>query len=459
MAELRSKEELLDELTSVFESFKTLTVKENKSIVSKIKQGLKKYKILPGEVQEIINNPEEKLQLIDIDKLCLISEESFLVTKKGNIDPTLYFTKREIKEIKTNFEGYSSDTIEFPYTFEDVTKVDDDDYFLKIQGIDIKKIYHLLQYNPDTQREARQIKKGDEIVPVPKIYQKNVDEMIELIKKGEIIASMLTLNARLGSSDEGEELVYDEAKRTLTVTRGTLLDVLDGFHRISAINSALRQEPTLNPTFKMTILNYDKTRAQKYFAQMNTFSVISTSHLKKMSESRQADFIAKQLQYNTELRNKVAASDMVPAKSNLLVTFGVLSDAIDDVFKVEDKPTAIKVSRYLGEFINKLFFAFPDEFMGDIAKIREQSLINANSMFYGYILLAKRMQEENISVDNVEKVLKDIDFSRTNSLWRKIKLIDKNNNITTKPKNTIYKFFNELKLDKYKVGAENETTV
>jgi hypothetical protein len=450
----KSKDKLRSNLIKVLTDIKDDTDK-----IKQVKKGMKSYKILPGKVQSYFNNPELVNEL-DIETVYFLTEQAYSVTENTTIYPTEYFTVREIKEIKSNFEGYESETIEFPYTFKNVLKGNEDDYMLYIKASEIKVLFEnsLLQWNAETQREARQSKKGDEIIETPKVVEKSVREMEELLEKGEMISTVITFNARLGTSDDesGEELIYDPNKMELTVTKGTLLDVLDGFHRINSIVRALRKDPSLDETFKLNILHKGKAQAQQYFKQLNTTNPVGQGHLKKMGETRQADFIAKQLQYNSELKNKVAASDTIAPNSDFLVTFNVLSDAIDEVFNIEDKPTAITTSRYLTQFINELFFSFPDEFMGDIAEERKNTLLNANSMFYGYISLARRMKDSDININQIANILSSIDFSRENKLWQDNKILDENKRINRNPQKSIMKFFNEIDLSKYKEGVNVE---
>jgi len=298
-------------------------------------------------------------------------------------------------------------------------------------------------------------KDSDEIIETPKIIEKSIIEMEELLNKGEMISTIITLNARLGSTDDdsGEELRYSEDSMTLTVTKGTLLDVLDGFHRINAIVRAIRKDPSLETMFKLNILHLGKSMAQQYFRQLNTTNPVGKGQLKKLGEYRQADFIAKQVQYNSELKNKVAASDSIAPYSNFLVTFKTLSDAIDEVFKVEDKRTAINIANYLIEFINELFFAFPNEFLDEVAVVRKNSLINTNSMFYGYITLARRMKDECIQLNKLFEIIKCIDFSRQNIVWIESDILNQSQKISKSIKKQIYKFFNDIDLSKYQDGG------
>jgi hypothetical protein len=433
-------------------------IKEDKKLVNKIKKGLKEYKILPGQVQSYFNNPDI-LWEVDIESVYLFLEQIYSATGNPKIKPSIYFSPREIKEIRTNFVGYHTNSIVFPYTFRNVLKGKEDDFILYIKASEIKRLFEngLLQYNPETQREMRQSKGKDsnEIIETPKIIEKSIIEMEELLNKGEMISTIITLNARLGSTDDesGEELQYAEDSMTLTVTKGTLLDVLDGFHRINAIVRAIRKDPSLEAMFKLNILHLGKSMAQQYFKQLNTTNPVGKGQLKKLGESRQADFIAKQVQYNSELKNKVAASDSIAPYSNFLVTFKTLSDAIDEVFKVEDKRTAIHTANYLIEFINELFFAFPNEFLDEVAVVRKNSLINTNSMFYGYITLARRMKDECIQLNKLFEIIKCIDFSRQNKVWIESDILNQSQKIPKSIKKQIYKFFNDIDLSKYQEGG------
>lgn len=448
---LKSKDELKENLINVLQEFKY-----NKETVNKIKKGMKEFKVLPGKVQTYINNASEHVPELDADELFLLTEATYKATAKPSIDPKLYFTERETKEIITNFEGDVSEKVEFPYTFKfPAIKITDNNYILNTTASEIKYLYDhgLLQYNQETQREGRQIKKNDEIIVVPKVIEKSVKEIKELLKKGEAIVSMITLNARIGSAEEGEEIEYNEQNGMLTITKGSLLDILDGFHRVNGIVRALREDPSLDAPFILNVLNYGKKQAQKHFAQQNTTNPISTSHLKKMSETRQSDFIAKQVQMNSELSGKVAAGDRIAPESNLLVTFNTLSDAINEVYNIEDRATAIKTSRYLTEFINELFFSFPEQFLGDISEARKTSLMPANSMFFGYFVLSKKMKEQDIKLEKLSEILSGVDFSRDNEMWKKLGVLDNDNRITQRAKNEIKKYFENLDLTSFKEGV------
>jgi hypothetical protein len=443
---LKDRSELVTNMINTLES-----LKHDKEKVAYIKQHLAEYKVLPGRVTRIINKSENELPDVDENLLYLLSKVVFELEKDVKIDPEFYYTPREQKEIRTNYEGEVREKIEFPYTFKNVSKVAEDNYIFPSDLQTVKELYEnkLLEYNFETQREARQKtdKKTGDIIQVAKIVENSVNNIKSLIEKNQFDISMLTFNARLGSSDEFEELIYDEDNRTLTVTKGTLLDVLDGFHRVNGIVRALRDNPSINTPIIFNVVNYDKKRAQEKFVQINTTNPISNSHKKKMAEARQSDFVARLLQSTSELNGKVSGSDLIARTSNLLVTFGVLSDAIDEFYDIEDKPQAMEIAEYLKKFIDNLFFSFPDIFLRDVAKVREDSLANSNVMFYGYILLSKRMLDAGIDIDKTKDILSKIDFSRSNKLWIKNNVVDGDNlRVVNRAKKGIVKIFEEIEL-------------
>lgn len=422
---LKGKEILALHLVDVLTS-----LEPDKKNTTRLKQYLKEYKVSPGEVQKLINNSEEELQKILDDNddafLCLLTEALNAVTGDARVVTSHYFTNREIKEVRSTYEKEVKEQLEFPLTLHNVTQVADDDYILTMKASEIKAWSKVFQYNYETQREARlrADKTTGKIIPQPKTNPKSVKEIVELIRKGRAIRSMLTFNARLGTSDDGEELIYDKKNNTLTITEGTLLDILDGFHRLTAIIIALTEDPTIDMTFKINIVNFSVNQAQDFFAQLNTTNPISKSRMMEASEKRLGDFIVKQIQANSELGEYITKSDHVNKYQNLLVTFNVLSSSIDEVFNVEDKPSANEIAKYLSVFFNKLMFDNPDAFMTDIVNIRNDSVINANRMFYGYVALAKNFYDNNIELERLQEVIENIDFKRDNLIWSEVGLVD-----------------------------------
>lgn len=425
-------------------------VKIDKDKTNKMKEVFRKNKITVGQTQKFINEPASVMKYLDEKTFCVYLYLTHKALPYDDIDPNKYYTERQIKEAISTFEPEKRKEISFPITLNNVIKIADDNYFTKLKATTIKEWFDngLIQYNFESQREPRYRRdQSGSLIPEPKIYKESVEQIAELFIKGELISSVLTFNARLGTSDEGQELIYDEDEMTLTITKGTLLDSLDGFHRINGIVNALTTHPDANDMyFKVDILNYHVTQAREYFAQMNTVNHVSKSRIKEYKQSDHENFVADQLMKNSELKGKVVSSDRISPRSNELITFSQLSTAIKEYFgkELENRSDAIKIFQLLQEFFQELFFAYPDEFLGDVAKIREKSIINTSTAIMAFVALAKEMRDKNISYKKVKDLLNSVDFSRDNEEWKKLKILDEQRSITNRAYKKLAGFFKEL---------------
>lgn len=260
-------------------------IKNNRKVVNRIMTQLAKHKITPGETQKMLHQRID-LQQLDVRVLYLFTKQIYSsvdINNKIMIQPELYFTPKEIREAET-YMAEQKERFHLPYTFHHVLHINDDHFVCKITA---REIFHLKQsglltYNFVTQREAKTRSEGEELLYAPKINERAVMEMVALIRSGSLISTPITLNLRLGSSFQGKELLYDANQLTLTITEGTVIDMLDGFHRITAIEQALANGSNIDMNFTLHILNYSVKKAQEYFAQWNTQTSISNNRIKEM---------------------------------------------------------------------------------------------------------------------------------------------------------------------------------
>lgn len=428
-----------------------LEIKNDKKIVKQIKDGLKPQKILAGEVQKWFQNPEKHIKEMDDEKLYFLTEQIYLITGSALVDHREFFTPREVKEIKTTFEGYKSNEINFPYTFRNATKLSDGwSVHISVTELRLLNNGREIQYNPNVQRSSKVIKSDEgNAIPVPKIYKSKLAEIKDLFLRGKLRTTTLTFNARLGSSDEDEEVLFDEETGNLTITKGTLFDCIDGFHRLTATTQAQESNTDVDMLFMVKISNTTEAGAKEEFTQINKVTAVHKAQRDRMDQERFENFIVEKFLRGeeSEIKNKIVSENTVNYKSNNLVSYSVLSDAISDQFKISNKSEAIKIGRFLSEFINEICYAYPDEFLGeDIAEIKEKSLINSNVMFAGYIALSKRFYEQNISVDKVGEVLLKINFNRDNPEWKELNIVDNKGSLLNSSKKGLVKYFEELNI-------------
>jgi len=400
------------------------------------------YQVSPGHVQSIINNTF-KIKELTTQELYIFSLAMYEFIEKDEVNPDNYYPKRLAKEIMSEFKGDVEESISFPYTFYGIERVAEDDFIGTIKASEIKQLMdnHLIQYNFNTQREAKLKRnvKTNEIIPVPKVKESSVNEISKLMESGDLISSLITFNARVGTADSGEEVIYNDEDKSLTITEGTLLDCLDGFHRISGITKALLHNPDLEMVFKLNILNFTVEKARHYFAQTNTTNPVSKAHVEKFAKKNLSTFVIEQLELTSELKNRVSTHFYTNRQH--LVTFKTLSEGIDENWDLDNKVEALKLSKYLKSFFNTLFYSFPDEFLD--MENEKSSLMPTNRMFYGYLLLAKRMQEESIPVESLEDILSQLDFSENGKTFKQLGTKSSN----SKNVAIIKRIFNDLNLE------------
>jgi hypothetical protein len=445
---LKPREELEEKLIDVIKSSKIKTIRKK---VNDIKQHLlENYEISSGRVQSVLNDPEKELSDLDIRELYLITEQVFAKTGDLSIDPSVFFADIE----KTNSRQFSGlleqqEEVTFPINFAHSTIVGNSAYIvaMDIQVIDKLIRSQNLHYNYDLQREATYKKQKDVVTIHPTLNKKNVEEITQHLLEGTLVPTVLVFNAATRSSESGSELVYDPKKMELTITKGTKLDIVDGYHRCVSSQQALQINPELHFNFAVLITNFSTRSAQQYQAQLAKATPISSTRIMELEANRLADTVVQRLKSESELQGRISQTNRIHSLNKELVTYNVLADTIEEQFDIKTRSDAEDVADYLIEFFNFLLGAYPDEFLNNINKTRENSLINDNNMFIGYIVLARRMFEAEIKPREIRKIIKNIDFNKQNSVWIDLVLDDKGKLLeTNKLRKNIRNYFEILEL-------------
>lgn len=423
----KDRAELLDVLK---DNLQYIAADENKT--EEIKEELKKYSIPRFRMERILNDPS-LLDDADVRELALLSEQVYLKTGKHELNTDEWFTKTEMKEARQfDYMLYNSITdVEFPLELENVNIVGNGVFVATISvGIIAKLLDNgLLNYNFDIQRQASFKKMaGGTSIRKATIHKKNVREIKDLLLKGQLINTTLAFNAATQTSDTFEELTYDAKRNILTINEGTRLDVLDGYHRCLASQQAFRENPELDFKFIVIISNYTTREAQQYQAQLAKATPIPKTRVQELEANRLSDTVIQHLKAESELRDRISSTHSVNTSIGQLVSYRVLSDAIDREFKMKTKLDTYDVSEYLTKFFDYLFGYYHDELNANGKN--NNNLMAQNRMFAGYIGLAAEMKKNNIDPKTVKVILDNIDFSKDNPDWIELGLLDNNKKIT-----------------------------
>jgi hypothetical protein len=441
----QDRKTLEENLVNVLQESK---LKTKKKVVSDIKTHLATYDII--DTQGWLNDPEGRLPELDIRELLLFSEQVFAKTGDLTINPADYFTEAEFKEAR-QFSGIlesKENELSFPLTLSNATIVGNSAFMvtMDIQTINRLLDNNLLNYNFEVQREAKFIKRKDKVVIEPTLHMSNVKEISEHLLEGTLVPTVLVFNAATRTAESGTELVYDPKNLQLSITKGTRLDILDGYHRCKASQNALQANPDLNFNFAVMITNYNTKKAQQFQAQIAKASQISKTRIQELEANRLSDTVVQQLKDESDLKGRISQTNRIHSLNKELVTYNVLSDTIDEEFKMETRADAADVGDYLVEYFNFLISFHQDEFINNIENTRKDSLINDNNMFIGYITLARKMFEKGIKPKDVKKYIKDFNFSRDNKLWQSVGILDDNGNLneTNKVRKAIRQLFENI---------------
>lgn len=422
------------------------SISQNEELANKIKEKFVKHGINYGVTQRIISFYDEEKENLDKRVFILLVKEVYLLSRNGDLNPSNFFEENEIKLAETyDATIYKEEKLSLPFTLENFLMIDDENYLGILDVKFLKKMFtaDLIRYNFETQREAKFIKMKGNIQKVANVNPNSVRDISKSLLDGTLSSTQLTFNAAVGTADEGDELTYNPKKMELTINKGTFIDILDGMHRLTGVLSALEINPEIDFRFSIMVKNVNTATAQRYIGEINTVNVMSRAHRDALKASRRSDGVVKQLQLESELKGKISQGNRALTINNEIVTKSTLADTIDEEFQMETRKEANEVGKYLVDFFNTLIDSYPDEFVDKVKETKNDSIINSNFMFAGYVVLARRMKEEGIPLSELTNILDKIDFSRTNEEWENLKILENKNKLNIK---RIKKYFTQLKI-------------
>lgn len=445
---LQNREILEENLINVMEASK---IKNNKRIVNDIKNELRKYKVLNAQVW--LNDPKNEVPKLEPMELFLLTEQIYMKTGDMSINTEDYFTEQERKKSRQYIGTYElEEEITFPLTLDNVEMISPKEYCTVVPADLVAKLAmsRKLHYNFNIQRESVKRKVKGEIIEEPKLIMQNVLEIQEHLEKGTLKPTQLIYNAAIGTADADQpELIYDEKEKRLTVSRGVIMDVLDGYHRTRGTELAYHKKGHLSSKFILLVTNYSDDEARRFQGQIARATPLAVERAEELLGERLADEVLKEVIPKTELQGRVSSNRYVHTIDNELVAYKILAETIEEQFTLEKMVDVYKVSNYLVKIFNYLLGTFEDEFLINPNEYRSKSLINDNNMFIGYIIISRRLMELKVDPSEIINVVSSINFDRKNKFWQEIGILDKKGNLQTntkKVRQSIEDYFSNLEI-------------
>ncbi len=300
-----------------------------------------------------ILNKELSVHLLSEIHLFVLSESLNYIYNNNYIDLSQFFTDIEIMEYNDFKFPKKGENILFKNVVRFPNSTDQFNCYIHID--ELMQLFQKgkLNYNFDTQREAKIIIKNNSIYKSININKSAIDEMANLIIKGEFIPNFITFNILKTGN---EELEYNKMDKTLRIHSGEL-DVLDGMHRTIALHKAKQLKPELDIYFGLNITNFDIKKAKKYIVQEDKKTPISKEHIFKLNDDLPKVVFDAIISGSRDFKLQIASDSAMIDYKKYVTSESRLRKAIITIFKDEFKNAreAIQLGSRLAKELDNLY--------------------------------------------------------------------------------------------------------
>lgn len=398
------KQEIFKQLVIELKNFPT-----DEKIETLIKNMEDMYNIPSALTLSMINRKHDQrfFETTDIRMIILFIMEAFKVLGRSELIEKYIpiGEQQESKQYDYNAVRESKKQ-SLPITYQPVIQVNQM-YSTKMRASELAELLDagVINYNFDIQREAKLEIRTNEIIKRPTINRQNVNEMTQHLLNDTLKESTIYLNAAPKTSKSGDELIYNSAEYSLTITEGTRLDVLDGFHRILATQLASRVNPELDFEFNVMFANFTTQEALKWQVQHSKATAWSKNRVVEMQQDSRASKVAKGVkEYDSELEYLIFTGVNKRSLSKSLISFSQLTKTIEDLYVLKTRRDEVQAIEELSKALLTI-----QELKLALNKEVTQVVVTA--------LLHQFVHNFNKNVEEFEKFILDIiDFSTTHKL-------------------------------------------
>ncbi len=380
----------------------------------------------------------------DVRFLFLFTFSLSKALKEKNIDINLkvldYFTQTEYAQ----WEGYKEEKEEedfLPYTISHAQKLTDKIWQTVMSAQEMNKLSksNYLLYNFRTQRNPK-INAYGEII---NLEMKKVKEIEEKMLSGEQFPDPIIINIL----NNGESsIVYNETKETLTINKGSILNIVDGFHRKTALELSIEKNPDLQFNCQVTITFLSEKGAHDYMSQKNKQKPMKKEWIQQKDYSKAENLVIDVILDDklSELAKVMKDDDAYINLNKALTKKSIIAEAVKECYEEQLKiSTNIRnIGKWIVEFTDYLMGVYTEEFIVNPYNVKETSMINHKNIFYGYIALSAKLQDNKQWKELLKQKMESIDFNKDNQLWKDFGVLN-NREINKTSRVKLYKLFME----------------
>lgn len=267
-----------------------IQIQKNSYFKREVKKFLmEKYEYSDIEYMQYIIGAKSKDEIPDNEMYWLI--DAFNNVFRANMEIKTFFSDKEIIRFSNLKADYLKAEI-YPIKISPVIEIAEDQWVTKI-SIDLLKEFYdnqLIIYNPRTQRQLKQMRRGQDVLYTIDIVSSSVKAIEGLMNKGEFVPNALTLNLNV----DDPEVDFDIIGSELVLNSGKF-DIIDGFHRFRAAINTKIKNPDFQFNFILNIMNFTEDKACQYIEQEDKRNKISKSYLASMDKSSSTNIIIDKL--------------------------------------------------------------------------------------------------------------------------------------------------------------------
>ena len=262
----------------------------NKDSVEKMqKYMMDKYNFRLGEAADLIT---QKSPLTTENVYVCFCVADALSQTDNRVKLEDWFTDKEISTFSS--ETIHRDKFKFPITIPAVQIADDQwigtcdcDFLMKLR--EAQKIY----YNTNTQRTLQRIvKNGHESYRIM-LNKAAVQDIKTAYDSETYIPDTISLNM-----PEDTEFWYNSEKREIVIENLDHFDIIDGFHRYTAMCMEKDANPDFNYPMELRIVQYDEIKAKQFIWQQDQKTKMKKLDSESLNVSAPENIVAEKLNRN-----------------------------------------------------------------------------------------------------------------------------------------------------------------
>jgi hypothetical protein len=254
------------------------------------------------------------------------------------------------------------------------------------------------------------------MVVIPYYNQKSIDEIKEVMLKNEFVSNMISFNV---TPKYNYKLEYDSERKTLTIDTSIFkISVTDGWHRVSAVLSAVESNKNLEGELLLKITNTTVEGAQKWIRQQSKFNPQDVEYMEKFNPDNTITMFINEINsMGTSKTNPLYRRiDTEVNTPNTWIDFEMFKEGLEwagfneDIIKMENDSDIRMLKRFIVEFFDNLYKVAEENGIN----IEESKVFNDPTFIMGLLITChKYSNSRDIDIEAMDKFVKKIKRTKT----------------------------------------------